>query len=123
MASRQGVLKNEYSDDTRLVRREPFTEMYYSIPDSIASKDDIHAMSFFLSKDGKCYQYLTEYSNEKSLKTLIEGFDSPNSGLKRVDKSFRWVNMSKGYEIEIIPWKMSHGKWPVIYVLDIHLRK
>ncbi len=41
----------------------PHTELIYTFPISKVGKDDVFLMSFYLTKNDKCYKYIIEYSS------------------------------------------------------------
>ena len=120
--ARHGVIKSDNFYSAGIIG-PPHSELFCSFPEVIASKDDIHFIIFYLSKNDKCYKYVTTYGSDKSLRALINNFNNPNSELKKVDKDLKWVNASRGYEMEIIPGKMKSGQKTSIFILDTHLIK
>lgn len=99
----------------------PHRELFCSFPKSIAYKNDIYYMVFYLSKDDKCYKYTTTYGSDKNLKSLISNFDNPNSGLKRADNDLTWVELTKNYEIKILPGRAKRGSKTTMFMIDTHL--
>jgi len=100
----------------------PYNLLLYGFPKAVAERNGIYLIAFF-SIHNKCYKYVTEYADDKFLKTLITKYDSPNSGLKRSGKGLIWVNLSKKYTIEILKTSRFTKGQPIkttAFVLSIH---
>jgi hypothetical protein len=121
MNAKGGILKfEELQNDEVLGGR--YNELIYTFPKSKVEVSDILFMTFYLTVKNKCVRYFTAYKTNKFLKDLINNFDNPNSGLTRIDKTMKWINKNKNYEIEILTSRFSSRK-STAFVLDIYQKE
>jgi hypothetical protein len=78
--------------------------MMFRFSKSALNSNGINLMTFYLTKKNKCYKYLTSYVNTNYYHNKVaENFNQPNSGLKKVKDSLKWVNSSKRYIVNVLP--------------------
>jgi len=124
MATRHAILKRDDSYSA-VFGMPPLIDLYYKFPDSLMSKDGIYLMTFFFTKAGKCYKYLTQYTSDKFLPKIVSDLNRPESGLKRIGKDSIWTDLHKGYEVEIERAKFNNKTYQQkysIFAVDIHLK-
>ncbi|MGZ3756852.1 MAG: hypothetical protein ACXVAY_14045 [Mucilaginibacter sp.] len=96
-----------------------YKKIVFSYPLPPEGNSCLMKTSFCLTLKNKCFKYYEDYWGEELANKKIKELQIYYPDLKRVKVGFRWVDINKKFEVDLIPKKTSKNKFASIYILEI----
>lgn len=94
MLSQGGILRHNIKE-YGFERPGYYYTIDYTFPSSLAKKNGIGLMTFYLTISNKCFEYEIFYFSDTYISELKKAFNEPSSGLTEVRDSLKWINSKK----------------------------